>query len=424
MKFRCAFGLALGAALLAGVAAQSQTNWVGTWAASQQIPEPANSLAPEPMRDATIRQIFHVSIGGSVVRMRLSNAFGTEPLRFTSVHIARPVAPPGAQVDPASDRVVTFFGKPDVIVPAGAEYLSDPIPFALAPLSSVAVSFFLEDAPAVETGHPGSRETTYYAHGDLTGAAELPGAQTIDHWYQVSGIEVEAPPQAAAIAVVGDSITDGHASTTNGNDRWTDFLAARLQASPATREISVLNEGIGGNRLLQDGAGPNVLARLNRDVLAQAGVRWLIVLEGVNDLGMLTRDGPAPPAAHAALVERIEAGYQQIVERAHERGIEVIGGTITPYMGSDYYHPDAANEADREAVNAWIRTPGHFDAVIDFDRALRDPQHPDRLRPQLDCGDHLHPNPAGYKVMAEAVPLGLFAGQPWTAEPGPAGDLP
>lgn len=409
MKCRRRWGLALAAALLAGVAAQAQTHWVGTWAAPQQVPEPANILAPEAMRDATIRQIFHVSMGGSVVRVRLSNAFGTQPLRFTSVHIARPVAPPGAQIDPASDRVVTFFGQPDVIVPAGAEYLSDPISFELAPLSSVAVSFHLEDPPAVETGHPGSRETTYFVHGDLAGAAEFPGAQTIKHWYQVSGIEVEAAPQAAAIVALGDSITDGHATTTNGNDRWTDFLAVRLQASPATRDIGVLNEGIGGNRLLLDGSGPNALARFNRDVLAQAGVRWVIVLEGVNDLGMLTRDGPMPQAAHAALVERIEAAYQQIVERAHERGIEVIGGTLTPYMGSDYYHPDAANEADREAVNAWIRAPGHFDAVIDFDRALRDPQQPDRLRPGLDCGDHLHPNPAGYKVMAEAVPLGLFA---------------
>jgi lysophospholipase L1-like esterase len=406
---RQVFGFALAAALLAVVVpARAQTKWIGTWAASQQIPEPANALAPGAMRDATIRQIFHVSMGGSVVGVRLSNAFGTQPLRFTSVHIARPVAPPGAQIDPASDRVVTFFGKPEVTVPAGAKYLSDPIPFALAPLSSVAVSFHLDEPPAGETGHPGSRETTYYVHGDLTAAADLPGAQTIEHWYQVSGIEVEAAANAAAIVALGDSITDGHGSTTNGNDRWTDLLAARLQASAATRDISVLNEGIGGNRLLLDGAGPNALARFDRDVLAQAGVRWVIVLDGVNDLGMLTRDGPVSPAAHAALVERIEAGYQQIVERAHEHGIRAIGGTITPYTGSDYYHPDAANEADREAVNAWIRAPGHFDAVIDFDQVLRDPQEPDRLRPALDCGDHLHPNPAGYKAMAEAFPLGLF----------------
>ncbi len=409
MKCRCALGFALATALLGAGSAQAQTSWVGTWAASQQIPEPANTLAPDAMHDATIRQIFHVSIGGSVLRVRLSNAFGTQPLHFTSVHIARALGPPGAEIDPASDRVVTFFGKPDVIVPAGTEYLSDPIPFPLAPLSSVAVSFHLDEAPAVETGHPGSRETTYYVPGDLAGAADLPGAQTIDHWYQVSGIDVEAPPQAAAIVALGDSITDGHASTTNGNDRWTDFLAARLQSSPATREISVLNEGIGGNHLLIDGLGPNALARFNRDVLAQAGVRWVIVLEGVNDLGGLTREGPVPAAAHAALVERIEAAYQQIVERAHAHGIEVIGGTITPYMSSDYYHPDAADEADRQAVNGWIRAPGHFDAVIDFDRALRDPQQPDRLRPSLDCGDHLHPNPAGYKAMADAVPPGLFA---------------
>lgn len=397
------------AAALAQAPAASRPVWVGTWAASQQVPEPANALPAAEMRDATVRQIFHVSLGGSVLRVRLSNAFGTEPLHFTSVHIARPVGTPGPQIDPASDRAVTFSGKMDVIVPAGAEYLSDPIAWPLAPLSSVAVSFHLDNPPEVETGHPGSRETTYLAHGDWTGAPDLPGAQTVEHWYQVSGVDVEAGPGAAAIVALGDSITDGHASTTNGNTRWTDFLAARLEESPATRGIGVLNEGIGGNHLLMDGLGPNALARFDRDVLAQTGVRRVIVLEGVNDLGGLTMRGAAPAEAHASLVERVEAAYSQMIERAHAHGLVVMGGTITPYMGSDYYHPDGADEADREAINAWIRTPGHFDAVIDFDRILRDPEHPDHLLPAYDCGDHLHPNPAGYKAMADGVPLTLFA---------------
>jgi lysophospholipase L1-like esterase len=210
------------------------------------------------------------------------------------------------------------------------------------------------------------------------------------------------------VVVLGDSITDGHGSTTNGNDRWTDVLAERLQGSATTRDIGVLNEGIGGNHLLTDGLGPNALARFDRDVLAQTGVHWLIVFEGVNDLGDLTRKGEVPAAEHTLLVQRMLGAYQQIITRAHAHGVRVIGATITPYMGSDYYHPSPTNEADRQTVNAWIRAPGHFDAVLDFDKVMRDPHQPDRLRPAYDCGDHLHPSPAGHRAMGEAVPLSLF----------------
>lgn len=354
----------------------------------------------------------------AAVRVRLSNAFGSEALHFTSVHVARPVTPTGppvaATIDPATDRALTFAGKRDVTVPAGAEYLSDPVSWPLAALSSVAVSFHLDQAPDGETGHPGSRETTFVVHGDLTSAAEMPGAKQVEHWYQVSGIDMQAAANlagpGAAIVALGDSITDGHGTTTNGNDRWTDVLAERLQASAATKNIGVLNEGIGGNHLLTDGLGPNVLARLDRDVLAQTGVRWVIVFEGVNDLGGLTREGPLSAATHAALVGQVIAAYQQIIARAHTHGLIVIGATITPYMGSDYYHPDASSEADRQAVNRWIRAAGHFDAVIDFDAMVRDPQKPDRLLPAYDCGDHLHPSPAGYRAMANGIPLGMFAG--------------
>ena len=386
--------------------------WVGTWAAAQQTPEPENSLSAADLTDATVRQIFHLSVGGAFLRVHLSNAFGTEPLHFTSVHIARPLSASSAAIDPASDRALTFSGKDDVVVPAGAEYISDPIDYPVASQSNLAVTFHLNAPPAGQTGHPGSRETSYYVHGDLVSAADLPGAKPVDHWYQVSDIDALEPPDGASIVVLGDSITDGHGSTTNGNDRWTDVLAGRLQASAATRDIGVLNEGIGGNHLLTDGLGPNALARFDRDVLAQAGVRWLIVFEGVNDLGGLTRNGEVSPAEHAQLVERILAGYQQIIARAHEHGVRVIGATVTPYMGSDYYHPDARDEQDRQAVNAWIRAAGHFDAVIDFDKVVRDPQEGDRLRPSYDCGDHLHPSPAGYRGMGDAVPLALFAGRP------------
>jgi lysophospholipase L1-like esterase len=246
-------------------------------------------------------------------------------------------------------------------------------------------------------------------HGDVAGAANLIEPRHVDHWYQISEIDVLATPSAAAVVALGDSITDGHGATTNGNDRWTDVLAQRLQGSPVYRNIGVSNQGIGGNHLLTDGLGPNALARFDRDVLAPAGVRWVIVFEGVNDLGGLAREREVSPAEHSALVSRVLAAYQQIIDRAHAHGLRVYGATIGPYVGSDYYHPGPLSEADRQTVNQWIRAVGHFDALIDFDGILRDPTHPDRLLPAYDSGDHLHPSPAGYKTMGDAIPLDLFA---------------
>ena len=389
-------------------AAPVAAHWVGSWAASQQVPEPANALATEDLRDATLRQIVHLSVGGDSLRVHLSNAFGTAPLRFTAVHVARPISSAGAAIDPATDRAVTFAGSGEVIVPAGAEYISDPVAYPVAALSDLAISFHVEAPPVQETGHPGSRATSYVVHGDQVAAADLAGAKKIDHWYQLAGVDVAMPGQGAAVVALGDSITDGHGATTNGNDRWTDVLARRLQATPAMRTMGVLNQGIGGNHVLTDGLGPNALARFDRDVLAQTDVRDLILLEGVNDLGGLTRQGEVSQAEHQALVERILGAYEQIVERAHAQGIWVIGATITPYTGSDYYHPGSTSEADRQAINGWIRTPGHFDAVVDFDQVMRDPTHPERLLPDYDSGDHLHPSPAGYRAMAEAISLSLL----------------
>jgi lysophospholipase L1-like esterase len=394
------------AAFVEGQSAAPQS-WTGSWAASQQIPEPQNALPSDDLRDATLRQIVHLSTGGSTLRVHISNAFGTSPLHLSSVHIARPISPSTPGIDAATDKALTFSGKGDVIIPAGAEYLSDPVEYPVAPLSDLAVSIRYEDPPARQTGHPGSRATSYVVHGDAVSAADLPGAKTVDHWYQLSGIDVGVD-QGAAVVALGDSITDGHGATTNGNDRWTDVLAKRLQASGKTRNIGVLNQGIGGNHLLTDGLGPNALARFDRDVLAQTGVRWLIVFEGVNDLGGLTQMSDPPQAAHLAFVDRVIASYEQIVTRAHAAHIQVFGATITPYTGSGYYHPPASNEADRQAINQWIRAPGHFDAVIDFDKAVADPAHPDHLAPGYDCGDHLHPSPAGYKAMGELIPLALF----------------
>jgi lysophospholipase L1-like esterase len=403
--------LALAALLGTGpAAAQDGTHWVGTWASAQQIPEDRNLMAEADMRDATLRQIVRVSIGGPRLRIRLSNAFGTQPLRIGSVHVARPADPATARIDPATDRRVTFLGRDSVTIPAGADYTSDPVDLPVAALSHLAISFHLPEAPARQTGHPGSRTVTWYVHGDRSAASDLPGAGRIEHWYQLAGIDVEAPADAGAIVALGDSITDGHGVETGTDARWTDVLAERLQADPATRNIAVLNQGIGGNRVLLDGLGPNALARFERDVLGQPGVRWAILLEGVNDLGTLTRDAPATAEAHRRLVAEIIAAYGQMIARARARGIRIIGGTIMPYGASDYYHPDAANEADRAAINAWIRAPGHFDAVIDFDAITRDPAAPTRLRRDVDLGDGLHPGPAGYAAMANAIPLSLFGG--------------
>jgi lysophospholipase L1-like esterase len=373
------------------------------------VPEPQNAIPSEDLRDATVRQVFHLSLGGPTVRVHLSNAFGTEALRVTSVHIAHPLAAASPAIDPATDKVLTFSGSPDITIPPGAEFVSDAVDYPVPALSDLTVTFHLDAAPAQQTGHPGSRATSYYVHGDLVAAPSLPEPKHVDHWYQVSEIDVLVSRGAASLLVLGDSITDGHGATTNGNDRWTDVLAVRLQASTTTRNIGVSNQGIGGNHLLTDGLGPNALSRFDRDVLSPAGVHWLIVFEGVNDLGGLARNGEVSPAEHKALVQRVVAAYQQIIVRAHAHGLRVFGATITPYADSNYYHPGPLSEADRQSVNEWIRAAGHFDAVVDFDHVLADPRHPDHLLPAYDCGDHLHPSPAGYKVMGDAIPLSLFA---------------
>jgi lysophospholipase L1-like esterase len=404
LVFACLF-CAASAAI--GQSAPRGSAWVASWGASQQIPEPQNALPADDLRDATVRQIVRLSVGGAALRVHITNTFGAEPLCFTAVHLARPVSIAGSAIDPATDKTLTFSGATAVTVPPGAELISDPVEDAVAPLTSLTITFHLDAPPDRETSHPGSRATTYYVHGDFVAAADLTSAKTVEHWYQISAIDVLAPASAAAVVALGDSITDGHATTTNGNDRWTDVLAERLQASTAGKNIAVINVGTGGNHLLTDGLGPNMLARFDRDVVARAGVRWLIVFEGVNDLGALAHGGTATPADHAALVSRMLMAYAQVIERAHAHGIEVIGATITPYGGSGYSHA-ADFDADRQAINAWIRAPGHFDAVVDFDKAVADPAEPDRMLPVNDCGDHLHPNPAGYKAIGEAIPLSLF----------------
>ncbi|HUA14026.1 MAG TPA: SGNH/GDSL hydrolase family protein [Verrucomicrobiae bacterium] len=400
---------------------ESTTRWVGSWSASQQLVEPANALSSADLRDATLRQIVHLSMGGSVIRLRLSNRFGTEPLHFTGVHVAIPVSSSANSIVAGSDRGLTFSGLTEVTIPPHADYLSDAVAFPVKALSDLAITLHIDVPPSDETGHPGSRATSYLTHGDYMAAPDFPNVKTVDHWYFIADVEVEAPSSDRAVVVLGDSITDGHGATTNGNDRWTDSLARRLQMQARTSGISVLNQGIGGNHLLTDGVGPNALARFDHDVIAQPGVRYLIVLEGINDIGMLAREEDASRAQHASLVQGVTAAYEQIIARAHANDIEVIGATIMPFVGSEYYHPGPVNEADRQAINEWIRSPGRFDAVVDFDKTTRDPEHPDRLFPAFDSGDHLHPSPVGYAAMGNSVPLSLFESTAGPgAQPGPS----
>ncbi|MES2443523.1 MAG: SGNH/GDSL hydrolase family protein [Pseudomonadota bacterium] len=403
--------LALAALVLGGAAVAAANapgeRWVAAWATSQQIPEERNALKPEELKDSTLRQIVRLQIGGKRLRVRFSNAYGTQPLAIGGASIARAPDPASSHIDTASLLPLSFGGKARVIIPAGAEYWSDPVAFAAPAGADLAISIYLPDAPAQQTGHPGSRATSYYLHGNQVEASELTGAKTVDHWYQLAGIETVSD-RASAVVVFGDSITDGSGTKPNTNTRWTDALQLRLRGTRDRSEMAVLNAGIGGNRLLNDGLAANAVARFDRDVLTPPGVTHLIILEGVNDLGTLTRDAPVSAAEHAALVERMIGALRQMVLRARAHGIVTIGGTILPYAGSGYYHPDAANEADRQAVNAWIRAPGNFDAVVDFDAVMRDPARPTYLLAAYDSGDGLHPSVAGYQAMADAVPLALL----------------
>ncbi len=384
----------------------SAPHWIASWGSSQMIADGDNALPADRAAAVTLRQIIRLSAGGDRVRVRLSNAFGTQPLAIGSARIARTTAPATPQV--SGGAALTFAGQTGTLIPAGAEVYSDPIALPVAPGADVAISLYLPEAATPQTGHPGARAFSYTLAGDHVADPTFTGAQQTTHWYALADLEVSGGTNAGTIVAIGDSITDGYGVNPNHNTRWTDILAERLRGTAATRGIGVVNAGIGGNRILLDELGPNLMARFDRDVVARSGVRWAILLEGVNDLGVLTREAPATPAQHAAIVAQVTGAYTQLVARAHAHGITMIGSTITPFGGNDYYHPGPATEADRQTINAFIRTSGVFDAVIDFDRVMRDPEHPDRLAPTYDSGDHLHPSEAGYRKMGEAVPLTLF----------------
>ncbi|WP_367128455.1 SGNH/GDSL hydrolase family protein [Saccharothrix sp. HUAS TT1] len=398
-----------------GATTSAAGRWVHTWVSAPQQAAPAD-LPPEPftrdgvvLADATLRQTIRVSIGGDRLRLRFSNAFGGAVLPITAASVAFPAGgrAGSAAVEPGSIRPVTFHGRAAVTAPVGAQVVSDPLDLPVEPEADLAVTVHLADGQASDlvTSHPGSRTTSHLLAGDHVGAEDLPGSTTTDHWYFLSGVEVWSPPAAAAVVVLGDSLTDGRGSTTNGNDRWPNRLSERLRSRPTTAAVAVLNQGTGGNRVLSDGIGPSALARLDRDVLAQSGVAWLMVSEGINDL--CTTD--ATPVAQEQVVQDLCAAYEQIVVRAQAHGITVYGATLTPLGGNEAYDdPDGHREAARQAVNDWIRTAGPFAAVLDFDAAVRDPRAPRRLVAAYDEGDHLHLGPAGYQALADAVPVELF----------------
>lgn len=398
-----------GALAMAGATpslAQRLSPWVSAWSTGLVSSE-TDKPPTYPEGPFVVREVVRLTAGGPRVRLRLSNAFGAAPLRVDAVHVALSAAPASAAIVAGSDRKVTFGGRDAVLIPPGAIWLSDPVALPVKALDRLAVSLSLPAAPAVATQHRSARTTTYLAPGATPDAADLPGALTNLQWLQLAGVEVDNA-KVTAVATFGDSITDGSGAGVNRYERWPDVLAERLQADPRTRGLSVINAGIGANRLLKDGTSPSGLARLDRDVLSHPGVKTLIVLIGVNDIGMLSREGPVTLEGRQAVVEGLKAGYRQLVERAHAHGVRVIGATILPFSGTKTYRSDADADADRQAVNAWIRTSGVFDAVADFDATARDPDHPERLKAEYDSGDLLHPSPAGYRAMAAAIPLSIL----------------
>jgi lysophospholipase L1-like esterase len=377
----------------------SWARWVATWGAPQQLTGPRD-LPPAPgLAHRTLRQVVRASLGGRPARLRVSNRFGNGPLAIAEARVARS-AGEGA-IEPSTDVAVTFRGRGGVVVPPGESVVSDAVDYQVEPLSDVAVTMRFADVPSDVTGHPGSRTTSYLQDGEWA-SARAPSAPTrVEHWYVLAGIDVGVPGDGAAAVVLGNSIADGRGSGTDAQNRWPDHLARRLQDDARTREVAVVNAGLGGNCLLRVCVGPSGLDRLERDALRLDGARWLVVSLGTNDIGGAT--GADAPAVADSLV----AAYRRVVAAARRQGLRVFGATILPFGGSQYDTPE--REAARQRVNAWVRAGGGFDAVIDFDAAMRDPARPTRLRADVDGGDHLHPNEAGHRVMADAVDLRLFA---------------
>ncbi len=398
----------LGCAVYAGPAgAPADARWVASWGTSQLTVDKAREIPAEYWKGGTLRQPVRLSIGGSKLRVRFSNQFGSGFMAIGTASVGLAARPGTADVVAGTLRPLLFGGRSAVSIPPGAEYYSDPVDMAVENGADLAISMELAGSPGQQTGHGGSRATSFLAPGAQAGALTLQGAQPIVHWHHLADVEVLAAPNARAVVAIGDSITDGYGATTDGYNRWTDVLVRRL-GQHKLDNIAVINTGIGGGRLLRDGLGPHLLSRFDRDVLSRSGVSHAIVMIGVNDMGVLRRNGGDTPEAQAAMLADLKMGFAQLIERAHAKGVCVIGGTVTPYMGSGYYKPSAENEAMRQALNDWIRGPAGFDGVADFDQALRDPARPTHLAKQFD-NDGLHPSHAGLAEIAATVPLSGLA---------------
>ncbi len=369
--------------------------WIGTWSSSPMLVEPGN-MPPEPgLSGNTLRQVVYASIGGQRLRVRFSNGYGKSSLTLNAVRLARSLG--GRRIEPNSDVDLTFAGEGNARIAPGQELVSDPIDFDFEPLALLAITIQFGSTPRDITGHPGSRTTSFLAEGTIVTAAEFAAALPTEHWYIVVGIDVIAEESPGAIVTLGDSITDGRGSTTDGNNRWPDCLSRRLRGDAATNQIALLNAGIGGNSVLENGLGPTALERFERDVIRQCGTRWLVLLEGVNDIGT---------SCDSLVAKKLIFAYEHFIAIAHRYDILAYGVPLLPFGGSQYYSLE--HEQARQVVNTWIRSSGKFDAVIDLDAAVRDPEQPTRLCSVYDGGDHLHLSPAGLARMADAIDLALF----------------
>ena len=373
-------------------------DWVATWAESPDSTSVKFS-------GQTLREVVRISVGGRRLRVRLSNEMGTAPLTVGAAHLA--VAGPGGTIQPGTDRVLTFGGHGGVTLAPSAPALSDPVDIDISDLTSLAVSLYFPSDTGAATTHGTASQTTFISgSGDFTAAVALPVSTTSTSRFFLSAIYVVPDSPTDAVVTLGDSITDGLFSTVDANRRWPDRLAERLATVHRFKRTSVVNAGISGNRVLNDFVGPNAQSRLDRDVLGEPGVRFVTLLEGINDIGFPTLLGlPAQAVSASAIID----GYRQLIARVHSHGLKIYGATLTPFEGTiypGYFTTDG--EAKRQAVNQFIRTGGAFDAVIDFDAAVRDPAHPTRLLAAFDSGDHLHPNDAGYRAMGDAIDLHLF----------------